>query len=288
MVTVIIPTFNRAHILASSVNSVLDQTYSDLEVIVVDDGSTDNTKEILSTIKDNRLRYVYQKNAGACAARNKGIELAQGEYIALHDSDDIWHKDKLQKQMEIFKKFNDVDLVFCKLKVLHIDGRIEIEPNYIEEGILRPVENLFRIGTQTIVAKKEVLSQFKFDDKLPRFQEFELLYRISKVYTMYCLDEALVDYGIGNDSISSNPMKLYFACKYILKKHPEMKHNYPAIMEDMAKNLYLGARLLRKEDNSEYKELLHMSKECYNDWKLTIKRLSVLLNLQRHFGILNK
>ena len=94
MVSIIIPTYNRADKLKAAIMSVLNQTYCDLELIIVDDGSTDDTKNVVANIDDNRLRYVYQKNAGACVARNNGIEEAHGDYIAFHDSDDVWHLDK--------------------------------------------------------------------------------------------------------------------------------------------------------------------------------------------------
>ena len=94
---VIIPTYNREGTLLRAVNSVLSQSFTDLELIVVDDGSTDHTRELVESIKDNRLRYIYQKNAGACAARNKGIDAAEGEFIAFQDSDDVWLKEKLAR-----------------------------------------------------------------------------------------------------------------------------------------------------------------------------------------------
>ena len=88
-VTVVIPTYNRAHLIKDAVESVLNQTYQDFELIVIDDGSTDNTREVLAIYKD-KLRYIYQENQGRSAARNHGIKLAQGEYIAFLDSSDYF------------------------------------------------------------------------------------------------------------------------------------------------------------------------------------------------------
>lgn len=89
LVSVVVPCYNRAAVLEQSVRSVLAQSYAELELILVDDGSTDRTRQVVEKIKDARLRYVYQQNAGACAARNYGAALARGEYIAFHDSDDV-------------------------------------------------------------------------------------------------------------------------------------------------------------------------------------------------------
>jgi len=176
MVSVIIPVYNREKTVKEAIKSVLEQTWNDLEVIVVDDGSTDKSADVIKSLKDERVKYIYQENAGACAARNHGIELAKGEYIAFHDSDDIWHMDKLSKQMQVFKEY-DPDIVFCKLNQVKSDGTISQLPMKMKEGFLQPVENLFEIGTQTIIAKKNVFDSIRFDKSMPRFQEFELLYR---------------------------------------------------------------------------------------------------------------
>src|SRR5690349_3602213 len=99
-VSVIIPTYNRAQFIARAVDSVLEQTYKDFEIIVIDDGSSDNTQEILKAY-EGKIRYVYQQNKGISAARNRGIQEAKGEYIAFLDSDDVWKPEKLSVQVAI-------------------------------------------------------------------------------------------------------------------------------------------------------------------------------------------
>lgn len=282
MVSVIIPAYNREHTILESVNSVLNQTYSDLELIVVDDGSSDGTRKILEGINDKRLRYVYQDNAGACVARNSGIESAKGEYIAFHDSDDLWLSTKLEKQMKIFEKYN-ADIVFCKLNYKRKSGTIELSPSYTSEGFLNPIKNLFGIGTQTIIAKREVFEQIRFNNELPRFQEFEMLYRASKFFSIYCLDEGLVDYEIGEDSISSNPEKLYQACKIITQNHPEMRKQYPVMMKYMAHSL-LSAANSKRDSKSGMRKYISFALFCSKSPKLLGKALLVrfnLYNLQR-------
>lgn len=102
-VSVIIPTYNRAKFVTKAIDSVLAQTYSDYEIIVVDDGSTDNTREVLGPYMD-KIIYIYQENAGVSAARNTGIRVASGQWIAFLDSDDIWFPDKLSCQMEYINR----------------------------------------------------------------------------------------------------------------------------------------------------------------------------------------
>jgi glycosyltransferase involved in cell wall biosynthesis len=101
-ISIIIPSYNREKLIIRSINSILNQTYQNIEVILIDDGSTDNTKKVISQIKDKRFRYIkLRKNKGANVARNIGIQKAIGNYIAFQDSDDFFHSDKLEKQINI-------------------------------------------------------------------------------------------------------------------------------------------------------------------------------------------
>ena len=111
-VSVIIPAYNRADLIGETLESVFAQTYRDYEIIVVDDGSTDNTKEVLASLAAaGKLRYTYQENAGLPAARNTGIRLAVGKYVAFLDSDDLFAPDKLEKQVAVFEANLDAMLV---------------------------------------------------------------------------------------------------------------------------------------------------------------------------------
>ena len=114
MISVVLPSYNRAHILPRAIESILGQTYKDIELIIVDDGSSDNTAEVVGSFSDSRIVYVRQENAGACAARNNGIAHARGDYIAFQDSDDIWHQDKLEKQLATLQN-TGADIVFCRM-----------------------------------------------------------------------------------------------------------------------------------------------------------------------------
>ena len=105
LVSVIIPTYNRAKLLKRAIESVLNQTFQDFELIVVDDGSTDDTKEIVKSFNNQKIIYIYQENfGGAALPKNVGIKMAQGKYIAILDSDDEWLPEKLQKQVTLFER----------------------------------------------------------------------------------------------------------------------------------------------------------------------------------------
>lgn len=112
LISVVIPTYNRAQLIIETINSVLNQTYKNLEIIVIDDGSTDETEKIIKNIKDSRIRYLkHQQNLGGAKARNTGIEAATGEYICFLDSDDIWLSQKVELQLAFMQQFTNLDKV---------------------------------------------------------------------------------------------------------------------------------------------------------------------------------
>jgi glycosyltransferase involved in cell wall biosynthesis len=122
-VSVIIPTYNRKELVQLTIDSALAQTFIDSEIIVVDDGSTDNTGEALRTRYGDEIRYEYQANQGESAARNRALQLAQGEFIALLDSDDLWLPDKIEKEVARLAAEPQTGMVFCEAWLIDADGR---------------------------------------------------------------------------------------------------------------------------------------------------------------------
>ncbi len=197
-VSVIIPTYNRAELLKRSIQSVLNQTYQNFELIIVDDCSDDNTREIVKSFKDPKIRYYkHSKNKGPAAARNKGIKHAKGKYIAFQDSDDEWLPEKLEIQIDCFKNSEkEIGVVYCRAikkngkktdnfpspKISKADGYIY---PYICRGnfILMP----------SAVIKKECLTDTGgFDELFTHMEDWELLIRISKKYNIRFIDVPLV------------------------------------------------------------------------------------------------
>ncbi|WP_405324068.1 glycosyltransferase family 2 protein [Fibrobacter sp.] len=241
MISIVLPSYNRARIISNAIESILRQTYRDFELIVVDDGSTDNTEEVVRAFNDDRIVYVKQKNAGACVARNNGIAHARGEYIAFQDSDDIWHADKLEKQIAALVQ-NQADLVFSRMRKMK-DGAVQgLVSDYFHEGFLKPSDFPLSIGTQTLLGKREIFECEKFDRDMPRFQELELLLRAKKKFSVYCIEEPLVDYCLQNDSISVNVSSVMKAWKLILAKHPDFFRLYGSSRERIARDVQLNAK----------------------------------------------
>jgi glycosyltransferase involved in cell wall biosynthesis len=136
-VSVIIPTFNRANLLLKTVQSVLAQTYQDFEIIIIDDGSRDNTENIISDYSP-KIRYLKQENAGLNFSRNRALALAQGEYIATLDDDDIWLDYKLALQVELLDKFDNIGFTYSNFHILKSDN-IRI-PDGLSSWLLEPID----------------------------------------------------------------------------------------------------------------------------------------------------
>lgn len=278
MISIIIPTYNRERLIKKSVMSVLEQTYTDIEVIVVDDGSTDDTKNIIAMINDDRLKYIYQTNGGACKARNTGINLAKGDFIAFHDSDDVWHENKLEKEYNklISEK---VDVVFCKLNYHNPNGQVEKLPIGISEGNIGLNNNLFGIGTQTLLGKQKVFKDIMFDSSLPRFQDLELLVRIAKKYKIYCLNDGLVEYNVNMDSISSNPYKILEAFNIIIKRHPDLKAQSPDTIKSLSNALKGAADELYLHGDKKYRKFIKISFKYDKSLKKFVRLFASYTNL---------
>lgn len=245
MVSVIIPTYNRENTIKESINSVLNQTYKDIELIVVDDGSSDGTIDVVRSIKDSRLKYIQQENQGACVARNNGISIAAGEYIAFQDSDDAWSEDKLEKQVPILENNPEVDIVCCKTECTRSNGTFFTSLTNKPEGFVEP----YGISTQTLLVRREVFSDTKFDPLVTRYQDLDfLLVASEKHHRIYLVPEYLVIRNHQDNSISNHPERIYEMANYFKVKHAK-------IMNDKSNFLsYFFASVLIEESPKQIKD----------------------------------
>lgn len=223
-VSVVIPTHNRAGSLSASIESVLSQTHGNLEVIVVDDCSTDNTSEVVARIGDSRVRYIRAPaRGGAGAARNLGVKHAQEEYIAFHDSDDVWFSEKLEKQMRLFAEDPELGVVYCAFwrtergirecipssKRRHVDGDVFEE---MLKGNL--------VSTQTAVVRRRCFDSVgTFDTGLPPLEDWDLFIRLASFCRFGFVDEPLAESIVGSDSISADRIGRLEAYAGIIEKH---------------------------------------------------------------------
>jgi len=205
----------------------LNQTYQDFEIIVVDDGSKDNTEEVVRGFNDKRIRYIWHEvNKGGSAARNTGIRAARGEYIAFQDSDDEWLSQKLEKQMKVFEKVSPkVGVVYTGYWRLKGDKKTYIPSSKVsqkEGDIHKILLEVNFVTTQAVVVKTECFERAgMFEEELRRLEDWEMWIRISKFYRFKCIDEPLVVSYYTSGSISADESALIRARKLILEKHFE-------------------------------------------------------------------
>jgi len=229
-ISVIIPTYNRKNLIENAITSVLNQTYKNLEVLIIDDGSTDNTKEIIDKFSDKRVKYIKLKeNLGSSNARNIGIKMATGKYISFQDSDDIFYPNKLEFQINnLINKKSVLD--FCKIKVIFNSSLQYIIPHeYQENNIIQGnifselIKGVNFISTQSILIKKNFITKYYFDINMPRLQDYELILRmIPKVKISYTR-RILVELHIQKDSIQNSKEKLKKAFYILLNKKFKFK-----------------------------------------------------------------
>lgn len=224
-VSVVIPTYNRAHLISRAIKSVLDQTYKDLEIIVVDDGSTDNTEKIIKSFQDGRIRYIqHNKNKGASAARNTGIKASKGEYIAFQDSDDEWFPDKLEQQIKAFDNASPkVGVIYSGFYRIEDDKKTYIPGDNIvqKEGDIH--NELLKgnfVGTPAVLIKKECFENIKyFDENIPAFEDWELWIELSKHYLFKYINKPLLRSYSTPNSVNLNSKNLLKAREIIIATH---------------------------------------------------------------------
>lgn len=207
-VSVIIPTYNRGHLVGRAILSVLDQTYQDFEIIVVDDGSKDYTEEVVKSFNDPRICYIrHTRNLGGSAARNTGIRAAKGKYIAFLDSDDEWLPTKLEEQIRVFHNEQNCGVVYTDLLRIYSDGRIELyKGKHLGGWVLKDLLVTSIIGsTSSAVIKRECFDVVGlFDETLPSCQDWDMWIRIAKKYPFKRVPKPLVKYYLHGEQISSN------------------------------------------------------------------------------------
>lgn len=210
-VSVIIPTYNRANLVREAIKSVLNQTYRNFEIIVVDDGSTDDTGKLVGSF-NSKIKYFYQENTGLPAkARNRGILEARGEYIAFLDSDDKWVKDKLAGQMDIFNRFPWIDLVFTGVIIIDKKGNVlkRKKGKFIRKNVLlHLVKSGSFVTNSSVVVRKTALLKVGSLDEDPRIrgsEDFFLWVKLAVNCNFYLVPELLTVYRRGNDSLC-NPL----------------------------------------------------------------------------------
>jgi len=231
-VSVIIPTRNRATVLARSMRSVLAQTLTSLELIIVDDASDDDTEAVVETINDARIRYIKcDQHGGAPVARNIGIRAASGRYLAFHDSDDEWLPMKLERQLQLLAAHAPAaDVVTCGTISIDSAGRgvpvVAASETLSYEGLLA-FRELPWSGPTILVRRTEATNRVLFDEHLPAGQDWDYVVRLARITRVVSVREPLVKVGrAAGDRISRHLRKLQ-GRRMLREKHDHELRQYP-------------------------------------------------------------
>ncbi|MBZ9624559.1 glycosyltransferase [Clostridium sp. FP2] len=213
MISVIIPTYNNEIYICDAIESVLVQTYKDLEIIVVDDGSSDGTKEILSKYLD-KIIYVYKENGGEASARNLGLALAKGEYVTFLDGDDLYKSDKVEKQIKAFLEnplvdvvYNDVDVVDSNLKYLYTlksEGVYEDRDDFLCMTLVR---QRIPAPASMMVKRKFEIKDVKFPEHYSNSADYEFTIKLAQKCTFKYLSESIYIYRRHSGNLTNSHLK---------------------------------------------------------------------------------
>lgn len=214
MVSIVVPTYNREQEIVRAIRSILQQTYERYEVIVVDDGSSDRTRDAVRQIQDDRIRYIHCKsNQGAAHARNIGMQESRYEYVAFLDSDDEWMADKLELQMKrIVEAPEEVGIVYCRMggEMRGSKERYICPPADMMEEVLKGEmfsKLMYRnvIGMPCVLARKKCLEQIGgFKEGLQCLEDWEWILRIAQKWRIEFVDKVLVEVHKSEGSVSTN------------------------------------------------------------------------------------
>jgi glycosyltransferase involved in cell wall biosynthesis len=204
IVSVVIPTYNRANVIQRAVDSVLVQTYKNIEIIIIDDGSTDNTKDL---VKDLNVKYIKTDNMGVSAARNLGVKLSSGDWIAFLDSDDEWLPSKLEEQINFSKEHPNLFLIHTDEIWIRNGIRVNPPKKYKKEGgdQFIPSLKLCAIGPSTSMIKKDIFLELGgFREDLLCCEDYDLWLKFTSLYEVGFVDKLLVNkYGGHDDQLST-------------------------------------------------------------------------------------
>jgi glycosyltransferase involved in cell wall biosynthesis len=264
-VSVIIPTYNRGRVIKEAIDSVLAQDYTEFELIVVDDGSTDHTSDVLDSYR-NVIKVLSQKNKGVSAARNRGIAEASGKFIAFLDSDDLWLPQKLSTQVEFFNKTPDA--LICQTEEVWIRNGLRVNPKKRHK---KPSGMIFKLSLElclvspsAVMIKRSLFDRVgEFDETLPACEDYDLWLRISSRFPIYLVDTPLIiKRGGHDDQLSSRAGLDKFrikAIEKIIKSGFLSDDQHQAAVKTLKKKCDIYAAGCRKRgriDEAQYYEAL--------------------------------
>ena len=301
-VSVIIPTYNYGHFLGEAIRSVLGQTLQDWELIVVDDGSTDNTREVVAAFADPRIHYIHQQNRGNPAARNAALRVVSGEYVAFLDADDVWFPEKLEKQVAALDHLPPtVGLVYSDVYLFNnedgtiirsfLQGRRPPQGRILRE-LLGP-DGWFISDTGSLIRREVFQRVGLYDESLWWYEDWEMWVRIAAAYEVAALDEPLARCRRHSANLSKAPEGMYrhgeAARRKVMAGYPLSRQERRALEHNRAHHEYLyGMDQLRLGKRGEARKALLRSLRLRPGERKTYIHLGLPLLSPRLYEFLQK
>ena len=243
LISVIIPVYNGEKTIRETIESVLDQTFQDFEVIIINDGSQDKTLEVINNIPDSRLKVFSYPNAGLSASRNRGLSRAGGEYIAFLDADDLWTEDKLEAQLLALEQNPQAALAYSW------SDYIDESSNFVRHGSHITVNgdayprllltDILENGSNPLIRKQALVEVGGSDETLPSVEDWDLWLRIAARYHFVAVPKPQILYRISAHSMSFNVPKMEFSClKVVERAFNQAPESLQYLKRDSLANIY--------------------------------------------------
>ncbi|MBD2092757.1 glycosyltransferase [Microcoleus sp. FACHB-1515] len=222
LISVVIPVYNGAKTIQETIESVQKQTLSDLEIIVVDDGSQDNTIAVLAAIADPRLKVIAGAHAGANVARNRGLHASSGEYVSFLDADDLWTPNKLEAQLQALRShpkagvaYSWTDRIDEQGNYLRRGGYLSVNGNALAELL---ITNFVENGSNPLILREAAIEVGGFDECLTACQDWDMWLRLAARYEFVAVSEVQIFYRLSTNSISANVFALEACCRKVIDR----------------------------------------------------------------------
>ena len=291
-ISVIIPLYNHEKYIKEAVCSVLEQTFSDFELIIINDGSKDRSEEVVKGIQDRRIKYYYQENCGAHNAINRGIDLAKGEYISILNSDDVYCPDRLERFVEIFKKDNSIGAVFSHIEFIDDQGNFikykmgaednwtNHDPNTSFKGedniFLDLLAGNFLVTTSNLFCRKNVFKEIGLFRNLRYTHDYDFFLKVCYFFKTYVVktpllkyrfhsgntikqDEAATDFEVGlvlSNFILTHDLSKYFSGKNIYSTMVKFFNSINTKNSEMIMMVFIVFALQYKKNDEFFREII--------------------------------
>ncbi|MDZ7966767.1 MAG: glycosyltransferase [Nostoc sp. DedSLP03] len=255
-ISVIIPTYNNEKTIKYTIESVLNQTFTDLELIVINDGSEDSTLEVVTKIQDSRIKVFSYSNAGGNVSRNRGLHHAVGEFVSFLDADDLWTSDKLQSQLKALQENVTAKVAYSWTDYIDENGqfllsgkRINVNGNAYEKLLLN---NFLENGSNPLIYKEALITLNGFDESLSAAQDWDMWLRLASNFDFICVPSVQILYRISANSVSSNLVRQEKTCLQVLdraykEKPSTLEQSWNISLANLYK--YLTCKALQKPFN---------------------------------------